>query len=271
MCKVRDNDVIVCIQNIVEKNKEKHHITEDVIMDGVFGILKNECVVLYYPLQNEKNKGFHITKIVNGEERDYVYINTAHPKEKQIFCAAHELGHIWKVDNQVEQQLGKIFDKQAREDIINRFAAELLMPEARFRKEIENKLVELDYDGQRITYANLYRLSVYLMDCFCVPFVALVRRLNEIGNLRSEIACELELKYEENPEMLKPYIFEGQYTRVNSINELKAINEIQDLVEEAEKKEVISENALMKIKETFELLNIPDDDGECIEYEETNG
>ena len=56
-----------------------------------------KCTVIYYPLRNEKNCGFHIKKIVGDSLEDFVY----KPMTNQIFVAAHELGHIYMVAENV--------------------------------------------------------------------------------------------------------------------------------------------------------------------------
>lgn len=52
-------------------------------------------------------------------------INTNNTIEKQVYIAAHELGHVWKIDEKVLAKCDGNIDSEA---IINRFAAELLMP-----------------------------------------------------------------------------------------------------------------------------------------------
>ena len=93
--------VVEAIKKIILDIKEKCIIKNTAIKDSIFGILENECTVIYYPLENEKNRGFHIKKIVKNELKDFVYINTAKPIADQIFAAAHEFGHIWEVADKV--------------------------------------------------------------------------------------------------------------------------------------------------------------------------
>ena len=74
-----------------------------IIKDNILNILDLFCTVLYYPLEDEKNNGFHLTGLPNrkGQEQHFVFINTAQSLEKQVFTAAHELGHIWEVDEHI--------------------------------------------------------------------------------------------------------------------------------------------------------------------------
>ena len=123
--------VVEAIKKIILDIKEKCIIKNTAIRDSIFGILENECTVIYYPLENEKNRGFHIKKIVKNELKDFVYINTAKPIAEQIFAAAHEFGHIWEVADKVWKILGYEGKptEEEEEDITDWFAAELLMPE----------------------------------------------------------------------------------------------------------------------------------------------
>lgn len=124
------------IQNIVADIKEQCIIQNTAIRDNIFGILEDKCTVIYYPLKNEKNRGFHIKRVVGDQLEDFVYINTDKPMAEQIFTAAHELGHIFEVAEKVWKMLGYsgMPTEKEEEDITNRFAAELLMPAEAFKK-----------------------------------------------------------------------------------------------------------------------------------------
>lgn len=50
------------IQEIIDGIKKECIIQNTAIRDDIFGILENRCTVIYYPLQDEKNRGFHIRK-----------------------------------------------------------------------------------------------------------------------------------------------------------------------------------------------------------------
>ena len=67
------------IQDIITDIKEQCIIQNTAIRDSIFSILENHCTVIYYPMENEKNRGFHIKKIVKDNLEDFVYINTAKP------------------------------------------------------------------------------------------------------------------------------------------------------------------------------------------------
>ena len=72
-----------------------------------------DCVVLYYPLEEESIDGCHIEKPVNGHMEQFVFINSNNTRERQAFSAAHELGHIWQVDKRLEKKVPDIeFDSE---------------------------------------------------------------------------------------------------------------------------------------------------------------
>lgn len=94
-------DMKLTIQNIVDEIKKACIIQNTAIRDDIFKILESQCTVVYYPISDQKNRGFHIKKIVHDQLEDFVYINTDKPIAEQIFAAAHELGHIFKVAERV--------------------------------------------------------------------------------------------------------------------------------------------------------------------------
>ena len=71
------NEIVSAIQNEIVEIRKKYVINNDIIRDDVFGILEKYCTVLYYPIEEEKNCGFHIKKIVNDKLEEFVYINSA--------------------------------------------------------------------------------------------------------------------------------------------------------------------------------------------------
>jgi len=50
--------------------------SEYLLRDGVFSLLDQYCTVLYYPQEKEDNDGCHVRRLVNGEVKNFVYINT---------------------------------------------------------------------------------------------------------------------------------------------------------------------------------------------------
>lgn len=90
---------------ILDFINEKNIPTEYLVRDSIFNILEKYCTVLYYPLENEENDGCHVERLVNNKVESFVFINTNKAVEKQVFTAAHELGHILKLDDYLSMKL----------------------------------------------------------------------------------------------------------------------------------------------------------------------
>ena len=126
--------VVELIPPVIVELKKEYAFSNDAIKDGIFRLLEKHCTVVYYPLNNEKTRGFHVKRFVKDRREDFVFINTANPVSEQIFGAAHELGHVWEVANKILKEMpGQSFTPDEEEIVINRFAAELLMPQDIFR------------------------------------------------------------------------------------------------------------------------------------------
>ncbi len=85
--------------------KKEYAFSNDAIKDGIFRLLEKHCTEVYYPLNNEKTRGFHVKRFVKARREDFVFINTANPVSEQIFGAAHELGHVWEVANKILKEM----------------------------------------------------------------------------------------------------------------------------------------------------------------------
>lgn len=128
--------IVEQIPTVIEKVRTDYVLNNMIIKDDIFGILEKHCTVVYYPIENEISCGFHTKRFVKNKLEDFVYINTAKTIAEQVFAAAHELGHVWGVATQVWELSGEhgVLESTIEERIINRFAAELLMPTKEFRK-----------------------------------------------------------------------------------------------------------------------------------------
>ena len=136
--------VVEKLQELIKRKRAEKEIKETfvnpILREDIFALLGRECIVIYYPLPDEENDGFHIQMPVEDKKQHFVYINTEKPMPKQVYAAAHELGHIW-TDN--GSAIGYSASSQEQEDaLMNRFAAELLMPYKEFQLLAHKKLVE---------------------------------------------------------------------------------------------------------------------------------
>ena len=148
----------------------KYFFPNVIIRGDVLQVLNRYCTVIYYPLDGERNNGFHISDIpdIKGKKQHFVFINTAQSIEKQVFTAAHELCHVWNIEKRVIEKLGIDIDKlnnqgfnSMEERIANRFAAELLMPEAEFRAQFEHEINELQMTKQGIPLTKFLRVVAF--------------------------------------------------------------------------------------------------------------
>ena len=89
------NAVVIAINTIINDIRKEQVLQNDAIRDDIFSILEKNCTVLYYPLQNEKNRGFHVKRIVNDKLEDFVFINTDKAIDEQIF--AYHRGRMEKI------------------------------------------------------------------------------------------------------------------------------------------------------------------------------
>lgn len=245
------NDQIINeIVKLVREIKRENNIENEIIRDDVFSILQAmDCVVLYYPLEDESIDGCHIEKPMNGELKQFVFINSNNTRERQAFSAAHELGHIWQVDKRLEKKVpGVEFDNEI---VVNRFAAEMLMPRKLFEEALTRKLKEMNYQGPSINMADLLRVIAYLMNYFFVPFKSIVIRLNEIGRLKEE-DNEKVLVYK-NGVFLNEVIKSEQYTRLNIINNNKSMDNLQESLTKIEQAGLFNATKIENIKREFDI------------------
>lgn len=188
-----ENSITKCIDEIFKRESLKDAFPNTLLREDVLDLLDRFCTVVYYPLTNEENNGFHITGVpfVDGSKNSFVFINTAQTVEKQVFTAAHELGHIWNVDEFVINDLGLKGSPELREMIINRFAAVLLIPEKAFDSSVAAGFKEYGNPDRTITVFNLLKVIVILMNQFFVPMKAIVLRLVELNYFLPDVADDL--------------------------------------------------------------------------------
>lgn len=255
-----DKDKVVeAIQEIIAVIRKECIIQNTAIRDGIFGILEKYCTVIYYPIENEKNRGFHIKKIVKDKLEDFVYINTAKPIDEQIFAAAHEFGHIWDVSKKVWEKIGYEGKptQDEEEEITNLFAAELLMPEDIFKKAFMAHLVlELHVKPGIIKVEDMVRAMVLQMSDFMVPYEAVRRRLIET-KMTTEESAEPLLSEKDNISEFIEIFSKDKNTYMKNGAGVKTISGIRNLIENAEKNENIDEYLLNKVKKDFDIKDMP--------------
>lgn len=254
-----ENSIKKCIDQVFEKEKLKEAFPNTLLRDDVLDLLDRFCTVVYFPLENEENNGFHMTGVpfVDGSKHNFVFINTAQTMEKQVFTAAHELGHIWEVDEFVICDLGLEETPELREMIINRFAAVLLIPEEIFDKSIEAGLKEYGNPDRTITIINLLKVVVVLMNQFFVPMKAVVLRLVELNYFLPEVADDLlgyaGLPKEEIDRRVQELIAEFGFIKFQNPSMKKWIEGLAEKLDIAEKKRLIPQAKIDHMREKFGL------------------
>ena len=245
------------IESIRDFISEKQVQQELLLRDTIFPLLENYCTVLYYPQENEDNDGCHVKRIVNNEIVNFVYINTFKSIEKQIFTAAHELGHILELDAFLKQNCPAYKDCM-EEQAMNKFAALLLMPDNVFDKTVREHSAAYCTNDGKITLDNLIRFSLYLMDYFFVPFKAVIIRLWELGYLSKKDALSL-INDRTTVEKINDYIKNLGYKRLGIKSCKKSIKDFAELLDKAEQQEVFSKTKITYIRNKMDLHEIKDD------------
>ncbi|MCM1182460.1 MAG: ImmA/IrrE family metallo-endopeptidase [Roseburia sp.] len=243
-------------KNIVDRIKEEvseirmeYHIINPIIRTDIFEILDKACIVLRYPLEDEEANGVHVRRWIKGEERNFVFINTGNYIEKQVYTAAHELGHVWRIDEKVRKQIKQSVDSEA---VINRFAAELLIPDMPFSYFFTLKCREYGISGRTVEDKDFVRIIVYLMNMFMVPYKAVVYRLEEAGIVDTFNRQELEQIERDRPEMIIDCIQAEEYRNIMKTDRQKSMSGLYNMLEQAEAKAVLSEAKLARIRKLFE-------------------
>lgn len=185
------------IMNEVGRIRKEYKLNANApIGDYIFNILEKECILVEWSEDEQLDlDGLSTEKVVNGRLETVVYINSAKSKEKQNFCAAHELGHRNKLDRLIRDDFpDDRISHDDIEDIMNRFAAELMMPEADFKKRSASYCRDLQQTVNKrkvISFKNLLVMTVQLMNFYYMPYKAVVLRFGEINFFSDAVIDEL--------------------------------------------------------------------------------
>ena len=249
--------IVELIPAVIEKVRTDYVLNNMIIKDDIFGILEKHCTVVYYPIEDEKNRGFHTKRFMRDKLEDFVYINTAKTIADQVFAAAHELGHVWGVATQIWEQAGEKgkLESKIEEKIINRFAAELLMPTKEFRKTFQAHMEKLDLEPNKLRLADLIRVMVFQMNDYMVPYESVRRRMVETKIISHEIG-KLLLKNEKVILPLVDAFSKDQNTMLDRVTAKKTIPGLRKLLEMAEKSDELSVYTISKIKKDFDIDDI---------------
>ena len=192
-------EIKVFISTKLSEIREMGLYLNEIIREDIFPVLDKYCTVIFYPIEDTNNNGFHKTYLFHDEKKHFVYINTNQDREKQIFTAAHELGHVWKLNEYLEQKLGVKPSQESKERIMNRFAAELLMPEDIFKSFVNYKLLKISTSSEKLTYGKMIEIITAAMNEYFVPYKAVLYRLYELHIITEATARVLYGEMKELP------------------------------------------------------------------------
>lgn len=228
---------------------------EAVIRDDIFKLLRMKGRVIFYPLEEEPDlDGFHVERYVGDELAAFVYINSAKNFEKCIFCAAHELGHIYEIEKDIEKIYAEAhFTNGQIDEIMNRFAAELLMPRTVFVKKLTEFLYADRKTLQGLTYGELMKIIVTLMDYFYVPYKAVVWRMEEVGFMKESGRIKFEEIERADPKIIDSYIYEGKFTRLRHPTYIKSFENLPEYLTRAEEEHLIGRNKIEQMRRDFSI------------------
>lgn len=247
---IYDNEKVVGqIQRFIAEKKKEKNIVNVILQDNIFELLNKDCILLYYPLDDDI-KGIHLEKIVAGEARQFVYINTEKKVEEQTWTAAHELGHVWKVEKYVKNNIPDC--KVELEDIVNRFASEILMPQKEFENEFKYAKNKVN-NAAVLTSAEFIRLVAYLMNTFCVPYKAVIRRMVELGRVSRDNEERFIKSFADNLEYYQKVIQENYYTKLGLTKKSYSMEDIASDIDLLENNGVVKEEVIERYRKAFNI------------------
>lgn len=248
---IYDNEPVVnCIREFIEKKREEKTIVNKIIGEDVFFILESESILLYYPLENDKIKGIHAEKVVHNELKQFVFINSDKETDNQTWTAAHELGHVWKVDAYVFSKIPGC--TVSSEDIVNRFAAELLLPINEFCNEYVQCMRRMCL-GSSLNKKEFMEVIAYLMNTFCAPYKAVIKRFVELGIVEKQFEEPYIEAFHNNRDLYEQIIAENYYSRLGKKRESISMASIGKDIDLLEKNGLLPEKLIKKYRDMFSI------------------
>lgn len=228
------------------------------IREDIFPILDRFCTVVYYPISDGVNNGFHKTYLIDGAKAHFVYINTNQDREKQIFTAAHELGHVWNLDKHIAEKLNMPIEYEYGERLMNRFAAELLMPHDLFVKFVDEELKRILRGSESVSFQSIIQLITTTMNEFFVPYKSVVYRMYELKFISEPHARILWGDHPNLPrdlitEYSKQYAKEQGYNRLYHPDRTKLITGLKEQLDIARKEHLVPDQWALEFYKRFSL------------------
>lgn len=192
-------------------------------------------------------------RIVNGEVKQFVFINTSKSVQEQTWTAAHELGHVWEVDNYTLKMIEK--DGVSSEDIVNRFASEVLFPNLEFKTVFREYRKNIGIEGNTISKYQFMQIVTYMMNFFCAPYKAIIRRFAELKMISPKNEVRYIHGFEQNEDYYKQLLAENYYPRLDRISKACNMEHIREDIEEICRRHLASPNTVEYYKRLFCLRN----------------
>lgn len=250
MCMIyNDKRIVENIKEFIENKISEKKIVNRILQDDVFELLNRECILLYYPL-DDNNKGMHMEKVIGSQTYQFVYINTSKKVEEQTWTAAHELGHVWKVDKAIYSKMDSC--TYGVEDIVNRFAAELLMPDKEFYMAYIYAKDKINKES-RLSLSDFIRLVAYLMNTFCVPYKAVIKRMVELDLTAQENEEKYINSFTENYDYFEKVIKEKYYTKLDCMKETCSMEEIASDIDLLETTGIVKQTVIDRYRKEFNI------------------
>ena len=236
---------------IIDKAQEyiSNNKLEVPIGTQIFSELKRVSILLLYPLFDENANGICVTKTVKNEKKKFIFINTNNDITKQVYTAAHEIGHIFDIDNEVKKEIEFNDDPEL---IINRFASELLMPKDIFISTFEKIKEVLLGKKMNVNFDDINILIFDLMLFFKVPYRAICYRMGELSILSENDVNKLEKYEREHKKNIEDVLRQNKkYAELIKIDRKKEFGNIDELIKKAEDGNLTFKTKIERMKELF--------------------
>lgn len=196
---------------------------------GIFDMLGKRAIIVRYPLEDD-NDAFLIRDLPSKKGyKNFVFINTNKTIEKQVFAAAHELGHLLDVAARVGVA------KESEELVVNRFAAEVLMPELDFKEREKRKISKIERNGQ-VSLWDFLNIVVEAMDYYSTTFEAVILRFYELKIISKEDVETLLIG--DNKDIVKKtvglIINKCGYEKLQSVSKSRMIDGLDEVLDKLE-------------------------------------
>ena len=225
--------------------KEAGVFSDAAIADDLLGYLENEgIIVCYYPFKDGERIDANITIFHTDPPIKFIGLNSNLYYDEQLFALAHELYH-YITESGLAYSENDMLDARI-EQMADRFAAELLLPESVLKDRVESSFP--DEKTENISELRVLRFIAQLQIEWWLPYRSVLLRLKEEGLLPETIVGKL-FNIDHRAE-------NSSYSRI-----FKNINpEIYNLLNSKSKKIGISRNILEIFVRNYEDGYIEEDE-----------